>query len=200
MQEAYKKMQEACGFKSGDKVKILRNAKSYEMGWGDSWSDSMDKNVGKIGVVELIHPHNGFRVVVSPDETTWNYPFFVLERLETFQDSKRRNEVLENIKNEVAQRSVNIDFAITLLKQAKTREEFHDAKRTLLEKVYDIGFLGVNSCIYCPSNGPSSEERPCDSCDYAKAHGICLMYSDKPSDYRNLVKALEEVQDKLARY
>lgn len=34
IREAYKVMQSQCGIEVGDKVRVLRKAKSREMGWG----------------------------------------------------------------------------------------------------------------------------------------------------------------------
>ncbi len=63
--------------KIGDKVKVLRKAKSYEGGWNNSWCLYMDSTVGKEFVV------NGF----NDDDCGWgislvgvcDYPYFVLE-------------------------------------------------------------------------------------------------------------------------
>lgn len=72
----YTAMQKECGIKAGDRVKILRNAKNYELGWTTIWNESMSKTVGSEStVIDLnkngIHLYNG-----------WHYPFFVLEKIE----------------------------------------------------------------------------------------------------------------------
>lgn len=80
IQEAYIKMQEESNFKIGDKVKILRKAKSYEMGWRDSWIDEMDKFIGKVGKVEDFVGAFGVFVAFKPG--SFHFPFFVLEKVE----------------------------------------------------------------------------------------------------------------------
>lgn len=68
-------------FKNGDKVKILRKARSHSKGWKDSWiSPQMDKAVGKIGTVEGVNvvDHDVFLTVPGLDEE-WGFPDFVLK-------------------------------------------------------------------------------------------------------------------------
>ena len=54
IQEAYNVMQENCGINVGDKVRILRKAKSCEMGWGNTYGQKMDELVGQIREVKAI--------------------------------------------------------------------------------------------------------------------------------------------------
>jgi len=67
-------------FKVGDKVKVLRKAKTHELGWGDSWEREMDEAVGNIGTVKYISERLKYNVVVSgPKVPHFGYPSFVLE-------------------------------------------------------------------------------------------------------------------------
>jgi len=77
IQEAYIKMQDECGIEVGDTVKILRKAKSLEMGWSCDWVGSMDKYVGECGIVMCVLCEEG--IDVSVDGDCWYFPFFVLE-------------------------------------------------------------------------------------------------------------------------
>lgn len=83
IQEAYKVMQENCGIEVGDKVRILRKAKSYESGWGNTWETQMSDQVGKTDRVVDIKPW-GIRLKTAG----YDYPFFVLELVEKAPKTK----------------------------------------------------------------------------------------------------------------
>ena len=78
IKEAYQKMQSESGIGVGDTVKILRGAKTNEMGWNNGWVSKMDKHIGKLGIVIYIDT-SGINLDVEGDR--WVYPFFVLELL-----------------------------------------------------------------------------------------------------------------------
>ena len=75
-QEAYLVLHKASGIKVGDRVKVLRKAADYEMGWGNSWVASMDGIVGTEGIVTLDDDSYGFEI-----DHAKGYPFFVLEKV-----------------------------------------------------------------------------------------------------------------------
>jgi hypothetical protein len=75
---AYSTLQSACGIAKGDKVKVLRKAKDYEMGWGTVWNDDMDRAIGKTLTVTAIHSYYGMRLEI-PDDNEYYFPFFILE-------------------------------------------------------------------------------------------------------------------------
>jgi hypothetical protein len=82
IKNAYLAMQEACGIKVGDTVRVLRKAEEGEMGWTSSWvSLYMDGLVGVTGVVKECDGSDGFRVSFSDDGCGWWFPFFVLEKI-----------------------------------------------------------------------------------------------------------------------
>ncbi len=66
-------------FKAGDKVLILRKAKTRERGWENSWVGAMDNSVGKIGTVILVSTCLTYNIEVECDGETLGYPSFVLE-------------------------------------------------------------------------------------------------------------------------
>jgi len=68
------------GLKVGDKVWITCTAISYEKGWNDVWVRSMDKFVGKSGIIKEDARRNGF--IVSIDDTPMYYPYFVIKKSE----------------------------------------------------------------------------------------------------------------------
>jgi NADH:ubiquinone oxidoreductase subunit len=80
LQDAYLAMQEACGIKVGDAVRVLRKAEGGEMGWNQVWVSEMDKYVGEDGVVGECYGSNGF-LVQFPGGKGWRFPFFVLEKI-----------------------------------------------------------------------------------------------------------------------
>jgi len=75
IEDAYQTMQAASGIKVGDRVKVLRRAKSGEMGWHNYWVEGMDEMIGKeytvMGVDDL-------GIVLN--RCTY-FPFFVLEKI-----------------------------------------------------------------------------------------------------------------------
>lgn len=88
VREAYKVMHEASGIKKGDRVKVLRKAKDKEMGWSVGWISSMNVTVGKTGVVEDTEVEQ-VRVRFEHENDYWNYPFFVLEVMESAKVIRR---------------------------------------------------------------------------------------------------------------
>ena len=74
-QEWYEYGQEHCGIGVGDKVKVLRRAKTEEMGWEAQWQPEMDGYVGgTFKVFDILH--NRY------DLGNFWFPFFVLELIE----------------------------------------------------------------------------------------------------------------------
>ena len=63
----------------GDTVKVLRKAKSYELGWGDAWHFDMNHTVGEtFGILGLLG-ENGIQLNCL--QYHWQvFPFFVLEK------------------------------------------------------------------------------------------------------------------------
>ena len=72
------KLQNEAGFKLGDKVKIIREAKDFESGWRNVWTKEMTQNINKIGKIINIYDD----IVVRTGKDSWGYPFFVLEKVE----------------------------------------------------------------------------------------------------------------------
>jgi hypothetical protein len=87
LQSAYIALSKASGIKVGDTVKVLRKAKSNEMGWANWWDSgnggagvaaSMDNCVGKTFTVSDIgHGTDG----IVLEGTGYCFPFFVLEKM-----------------------------------------------------------------------------------------------------------------------
>ena len=78
LQAAYLTMQNACGIKVGDKVKVLRKAEDNEMGWKNNWSESMNKYIND-DIYSVAHINElGIHL-----DTYRAFPFFVLEKIES---------------------------------------------------------------------------------------------------------------------
>lgn len=69
--------------KVGDKVRVLRKAKSFELGWTNSWvPDRMDAFVGKVGTVKYVDGQKDSADVTIDfgSDENWGFPAFVLEK------------------------------------------------------------------------------------------------------------------------
>lgn len=87
-QGMYVKWQIGSGIKAGDTVKVLRKARSYEMGWGNGWSCFMDNSVGKERVVMEVLPDR-----IQLDDG-FSYPYFVLELVKKGSRKIKNGDVL----------------------------------------------------------------------------------------------------------
>jgi hypothetical protein len=76
LNKAYKTLGKAANFKVGDKVRILRKAEDFELGWEWSWSSEKDKFVGKVVETDCVYPDG----CVAAEG--WVFPWFVLELVE----------------------------------------------------------------------------------------------------------------------
>ena len=88
-EEKYVRDQMKCGIKVGDRVRVLRKAKDYEKGWGDSWIPEMDKSVSKTLKVEREDDRYGFQL-----SNGCYYPFFVLEKITVKKGGKARGKMV----------------------------------------------------------------------------------------------------------
>ena len=77
------------GLKRGDRVKVIRAAKSNESGWRNDWVPEMDKSIGKIGTVLTIEKNNLGIVVEIDDMENFTYPPFVLGEAEEKTEDNR---------------------------------------------------------------------------------------------------------------
>jgi hypothetical protein len=118
MNEAYLEMQNSCGIKKGDKVRILRKAESYELGWDCNWVEEMDCYIGKSGEVS---DTGSYGIGVSFVAANYAFPFFVLEKVEEDEGKKvmAMNEAyLEMQKN----CGIKVDDKVRILRKAESYE------------------------------------------------------------------------------
>lgn len=76
-EDDYVKKQKAFGLKVGDIVKVLKTAKGGEGGWSVGWAPSMTDTVGQ--ELEIINDMGSAGLQL---EGGYNYPYFVLEKVE----------------------------------------------------------------------------------------------------------------------
>jgi hypothetical protein len=101
LNKAYETLGKAAGFKVGDKVRVLRKANDYELGWCNGWSSEKDKYIGK--VVEIDSVCFSGSVVIG----SWVFPWFVLELVEPVSEKHtitidgKSTEVSEDAYNEI---------------------------------------------------------------------------------------------------
>lgn len=91
LQECYNVLQDNCGIKAGNTVKVLRIAKDFEMGWENVWEESMDDKVGNTDTVNVIQEGDGFFL-----SDGYYYPFFVLEKI---KDVKILEATMQEVEN-----------------------------------------------------------------------------------------------------
>jgi hypothetical protein len=100
--EAYKTLGKAAGFKVGDKVRVLRRADAFELGWTNHWHSSKTMFVGKVGEIDYIHSDGDIHVIM--DGVQRYFPWFVLERVSekhTITIDGKSVEVSEEAYNEI---------------------------------------------------------------------------------------------------
>ena len=66
---------EETGLKVGDTVKVLRKAKSGELGWSNTWDEGMDEYVGEELEVKTLKSRSGVTLVGR----YYSYPIHILE-------------------------------------------------------------------------------------------------------------------------
>lgn len=75
--------------KIGDRVRIIRKAADLEDGWGVGWvSSSMDSFIGKEARVRDINGRAGINAGCDNGLGSWNFPYFVLEKVGEYKDKE----------------------------------------------------------------------------------------------------------------
>lgn len=75
--EFYMQYQNALGLKPGDKVKITGKFPDRAAGWRNSWTSSMDEEIGKVRTVDSLAGNKGVRL----KECSFAWPAYVLEKI-----------------------------------------------------------------------------------------------------------------------
>jgi len=143
--EAYTKLQECCGIKIGDTIKVLRKAKDKESGWGTCWDYLMDEAIGKELVVKFINPNSGFLL----EDNFW-YPWFVLEKVKSgiVKKTGTKKNAYETLEQGWKQKhNIQIGDRVRVLRKAKSMEcgwnnswtKFMDDSVGSRQKVMDFG-------------------------------------------------------------
>ncbi len=64
--------------KEGDKIRVVKKAKSYDNGWNNLWNDTMDKFINK-ECIFCGYSVNSIQVKNKELDDWFNFPYFVLE-------------------------------------------------------------------------------------------------------------------------
>lgn len=83
-QREYLQAQMASGLKVGDRVHIVRKARSHERSWRNSWVTDMSDSVGKICKITGDEGDCGLEL-----DNEFCYPYFVLEKVEIPSRNRR---------------------------------------------------------------------------------------------------------------
>jgi hypothetical protein len=106
IQDTYLKMQEQWvednDVKGGTVVKVLRKANDNELGWRNSWTESMSGNIGKELAVQYVSGGGGI-AAAQIGERNRLYPFFVLEVIQPPKEPtiEEKYEALKELIGEV---------------------------------------------------------------------------------------------------
>jgi hypothetical protein len=104
LRKAYKTLGNAINFKVGDKVKILRKADDFELGWSTFWPSEKDKYIGKVGKIIKVVPSYG-SIAVAVEGEVWLSPWFVLELVEPV--SEKHTITIDGKSTEVSEEAYN---------------------------------------------------------------------------------------------
>lgn len=82
-------LEEQRKFKVGDKVRVIRKARSFENNWNNSWNGTMDKAINEIGIITRDVGMQGLSIKFGVDSDIYNtdcnqeyqFPYFVLEKV-----------------------------------------------------------------------------------------------------------------------
>ena len=113
IKDCYQVMQNACGIKVGDRVRLLRIAKSYEMGWPSAWPGLWDEDLVKqlIERIATVKSINSTGIYIFFDNTMFGayVPWFVLEKIE----EPKVNSIFISIRKESCSDRQVIEFKAT---------------------------------------------------------------------------------------
>ena len=84
VKEIYRLMQKECGIEIGDKVKVLRKFKDWEMGCDACWRSGKKERIGGIFTVKIVDTYS---IVIDTDGDCV-FPFFALELVEKAKPDK----------------------------------------------------------------------------------------------------------------
>lgn len=187
--QAYETLQNASGIEVGDTVKMVRLAKSYELGWRNSWQESMNNSLGKEFKVTSIRGECGINL---GDPSCCDYPFFVFEIVKKWN---KEDESLKKVKTNLISYAYNLIRNLTSitkkLEGVKTPEEFTSVKKELMLEQANL-MLSNNTCYYCVDT-----DVKCEKCFYGKIHSPC---TNEGSTYKEIEDARNALLKALKKY
>lgn len=78
----YRKGQDFCGIKPGDRVKVIAKVESYSGGWQNSWAKEMDEYVGESFIVIDVPLKYNSGIALRHPDNYYRFPYFCLEKVE----------------------------------------------------------------------------------------------------------------------
>ena len=157
LENCYEKLQEESGIEVGDTVRVLRKVETYEMGWRNTWLDSvMNKYIGKIFKVIDISRNRGILL-----DCGWGFPFFALEIIE--KKKKYDFSDLETVKK------LNKELWEWLAEDPKNRRKSGWPKWE--RNGGDIPEV-LNDCFLCEHSAQECENCPGKWGNYSLMHGF----------------------------
>lgn len=197
---AYSTMHSECPIKDGDKVRIVRAFKSYEMGCGVFFAgDSMRRLVGTEGTVKG-KDISGYSVKSGND--WWRWPFFCLELLES-KDAKAEMASTEKAGEHIAKWLDQTSHEMAELvgvwrgRTYKDRNDFMRQKAKLYIAIINAMPLTIDACPYCWEFSVTKDGPGCKKCTWATANGVC---ADEATLFRNLIEARDAYIKMLVKY
>jgi len=108
LNDAYLSGHNACGLKVGDRVKVMKKAKSYENGWDNTWIHGMSYRVGDVATIT--DDRHAFGFCLDTSKEAWRFPWFVLEKVEDLDLDERITTIIENFKDQYGRGSILADL------------------------------------------------------------------------------------------
>lgn len=109
--------------KIGDRVRITRKAGNYEDGWGVSWASfPMDSFIGKEACVRDINGGAGIHAECEKDFGGWNFPYFVLEKVEP-KDKEMKKSYVYRQAEWAKENDIKIGDKVRVIRRAKHGED-----------------------------------------------------------------------------
>jgi len=120
--EAQKAWIKMVDLQPGDKVKVLYAVERHENGWRNSWTATMDNQVGNVLTVVRDNGGSGIRLENSKGVLDFDYPFFVLQKVE--------NPLPEPIR-------ISDSYKAEFKKDGSIKVGCQDISYVLLKQIYD---------------------------------------------------------------
>jgi len=171
--ETHQEALERLNLKVGDKVKVLRKAKSFERDWKASWVKSMDDYIGKTLKVIDFSCNSGVRL-----DGNYNFPAFVLEKVENEKPLPTTEERIAALEAKVDAVHTQLEKLVDALIKADMPKPEHKNPE------FKVGDWVI---------GKDSLNHPCDAKTIEKIDGDVIHYVER---FSNLASRLRHATPK----